>query len=420
MKDVVIYDEGAEQAVLGSMLANPTAVPSVSELLVESDFYNSTHGLLYRRFCELWANGKELDPIIASGALPKHKSLIHTLHDGVFTTSNVMEYARAVHNCAQRRALRLAGQKIIELSQGDGEVPSLVDIAEQEVYAINPYRRNRPKQLFEVSAKVVADQQTTELVQVHATGFSRLDELVGGFRPGNFVVLAARPGIGKTALAASFAAHTAKSGRVLLFSLEMSETEMAERLLCAGGSIHLKHMREHCLTVDEHAKLVAAQGRFEKLDLVIDDTPGQTLLSIRGAVRREVARKDVALVVIDYMQLLTLGVRSESRFIEVSTISRELKELARRAHCPVLALSQLNRESESNLSDGKPRLSHLRESGSIEQDADCVMLLSWPTKKERENGKDGLVRVDVAKNRHGPLGEVWLRFTPEYTRFGNG
>jgi replicative DNA helicase len=419
--DAPSWDEEAERAVLGAMLANPTAVPSVTELLVEDDFFHSTHRLLYRKFCAIWAHGKELDPVLACNALPEHRDLIHSLYDGIFTAANVMEYARAVHNEAQRRALRLAGQRIVEFAAGEDEVPALVDRAEQEVYAINPSRRNQPKQLHEVSARLILDQDTVELATVHQTGFPRLDDLVGGFRPGNLVILAARPGIGKTALAAHFAAHTAKKGRVLFFSLEMAESELAERLLCAAGSVHLKNMREHRLSDRERVELDRVQARFEKLDLVIDDTPGQTLLSIRGAVRREVARSEVALVVIDYLQLLTLGYKAESRFVEVSTISRELKELARRASCPILALSQLNRESESNFSDGKPKLAHLRESGSIEQDADTVVLLSWPSKKEREkDGRDGLVRVDVAKNRHGPIGEVWLRFTPEYTRYGNG
>lgn len=412
------YDRGAEEAVLGAMLANPTAVPAVTEILSEEDFYIPTHRLLYRRFCEIWSEGHELDVVIASSAMPEHRDMIHALHDATIVAANVMEYARAVHNAAQRRAMKAVGQRIIELASADEDVPVLVDKAENEVYSLNPYRRNRPKSLADVVERVVDEQDTVNLVTVASTGFARIDALIGGFRAGNLLILAARPGIGKTALAAHFAAHAAKRGRVLFYSLEMSETEMAERLLCAAGSVQLKHLREHCLSDEERERLNAARERFRALDIIIDDTPGQTLLSIRGAVQRESSRRDIALVVIDYLQLLTLGYKSESRLVEVSTISRKLKELARRAQCPVLALSQLNRESESHMSDGRPKLSQLRESGSIEQDADIVMLMSWPTRKEQErDGKSGMIRVDVAKNRYGPLGEVWLGFTPEYTRF---
>jgi len=216
----------------------------------------------------------------------------------------------------------------------------------------------------------------------------------------------------------AIAQHAARHGRVLFFSLEMSRTEIAERLGCSLSSVKLKSLRERNMHPEERARLVSKMADVEKLDMLLEDEPGQTLLSIRATARREASKmgrdKHLKLVVVDYMQLMTLGYRAESRFVEVSAMSRELKGLARSLHCPVLALSQLNRESESYWSDGKPKLSHLRESGSIEQDADIVMLLSWPKDKQ------GFVNVEVAKNRHGPLGEVQLIWTPQYTRFGNG
>ena len=192
---------------------------------------------------------------------------------------------------------------------------------------------------------------------------------------------------------------------------------MAARLLCAKSSVKLRHLREHRLEPTEVERIYEAQSYIDNaLDMVIDDTPGQTLLSIRGSVRREAARHALSLVVVDYMQLMTLGYRSESRFVEVSAISRGLKDLARTIHCPVLACSQVNRECEGQWGDGKPHLHHLRESGSIEQDADIVMLLSWP---KAEPGEEHYVIVAVEKNRHGPLGEVQIIWTPAYTRFSD-
>ena len=412
MTELPPYDEEAERAVLGAMLQNPNAVPAAQDYLNAEDFYTDKHRQIFQSVTRVWSEGRNLDHITISAELPEQRDYVHLLFDTCYVTTNVTEYARIVHDHAQRRLLLRTGQEIAQLAHRKDDIKKLVDLAEQKVYGISPTRVRKPEQVKDILARVISEQDDETPTHTLTTGFPRIDELVGGLHDSNLVIVGARPGIGKTSFGLAIAEHAAAAGRVLFFSLEMSRVELAERLGCSLASVSLRNLREHSLQAEELARLCNHMGHVEKLDLLIEDEPGQTLLSVRGTARREASKKHLSLIVIDYLQLMTLGYRTESRFVEVSAMSRELKNLARTLRCPVLALSQLNRESESHWSDGKPRLSHLRESGSIEQDADVVLLLSWP------KDKPGFVNVDVAKNRHGPLGEVQLIWTPQYTRFG--
>lgn len=412
------HDLEAERAVLGAMLTNPGSIPVAQDYICEQDFYLDSHRAIFRSIVTAYANGSEPDHITIGAELPEQKDYLHHLCESFYLSTNVTEYARIVHDKAARRALRATGQEIAELAHSEEDVRKLVDIAESKVFSISPTRLRRPEQMADVLARVLEEQDEEVPVESVGTGFARLDELIGGLHASDLVIIGARPGIGKTSFALAIASHAARHGRVIFFSLEMNRTQLAERLGCSLSSVNLRSLRERSLHPDERARLVRQMAEVEHLDLLIDDEPGHTLLSVRATARREAAKlghgRHLALIVVDYLQLMTLGYRAESRFVEVSTMSRELKALARTLNCPVLALSQLNRESESHFSDGKPKLSHLRESGSIEQDADIVMLLSWP--KDRQ----GYVNIDVAKNRHGPLGDVELLWTPQYTRFADG
>jgi len=405
------YNEEAEQAVLGAMLTNVSAVPVALDRLSATDFYLGKHGDVFAAVEKLWGQHREIDATIVAAALPDEKDYVHLLSDSCLVATNVGEYARIVHDLAQRRLLLRTGQEIAQLAHSEDDIKALVDRAEQKVFSISPSRHDKPQQAQELLAEILMEQDEGVPADSVPTGFKGVDELLGGLHPCSLVIIGARPGIGKTSFALAIAKNVAKLGRVLFFSLEMGRTDLAERLGCSLSSVNLRHVREHNLHPDERARLTKAMSEVELMDLIFDDEPGQTLHSVRGAARRAASKKPLALVVVDYLQLMRLGQRTESRYVEVSAMSRELKNLARQIKCPVIALSRLNRESESHFSDGRPKLSNLRESGSIEQDADAVMLLSWPKDDKRT------VIVDVAKNRHGPLGEVRLNWTPQYTRF---
>lgn len=414
VKEHVFYDESAEQAVLGAVLGNSGALVAAQEHLSVDDFYLRRHQTIFKTMVNLFSEGREIDVITVGSVLTKEKDYLHFLAENCPSVVNVVEYARIVKDQAQRRKLVRAGHEIVELAKDTKtDIATLVDQAEEKVYSIDPSRAHNPEQAKDVLARLLESIEEDTPSDYIPTGFPALDELINGFRPRCLYVIGARPAKGKSALGMALAANAATHGRVLFYSLEMSRDELVERLACSRASVKLRSVREHNLHPEEHARLVRAMGEIEKMDLKIDDEPGQTLVSIRAASRRERTKSKLALIVIDYLQLMTSGKHSDSEYAELSAMSRDLKLLAGTLDCPILVLSQLNRESESQWSDGKPRLHHLRGSGSIEQDADVVLLLSWPKDKQ------GYVLVDVGKNRHGPLGEVLLRWSPEYTRFSD-
>jgi len=245
-----------------------------------------------------------------------------------------------------------------------------------------------------------------------STGFKSIDQYAQGLHDGAFIVVGARPGIGKTCLGLAIAQRVAKEGTVLFFSMEMSASELMERTLSSVACVSLTHMRERKLSPDELASLYSAQGELEERDLRFIDNPNMSVMALKSKVRQHARRFPLALVVVDYLQLMTLGQRAENRREEVSMMSRQLKSLAREVGVPIIALSQLNRMSTF---DGtKPDISQLKESGSLEQDADQCWILSWPKMKEFGGAKS--ITLDIAKNRHGPLGEVDLIWVPQYTR----
>lgn len=426
----------AERAVLGAMLLNPSAVGTAIEILRENAqnvFYVAAHQHIYDAILGLFGRNVPVDittlvdQLTSDGALDDvgGASYIAELTGAVPTSANIEYYAKIVLKAALlRRVITTCTNIVGEAYLGEGEVDELLNRAESEIFAIAEQRQLNPiykvSELIEAGLKRIEEQMKTKggLTGL-ATGFKRLDELLSGLQPSDMVVLAARPSIGKTALALNIAAHVAHrlNKGALLFSLEMSKEQLTQRLLCMEGQVDSGRLRTGFLAKNEFPKLQRAADVLSRSPLYIDDTPNIGVLEIRSKVRRHAAQYPVDLVIIDYLQLMTGSTRAENRQVEIADISRSIKGIARELSVPVLAISQLSREAERDEA-GTPKLSHLRESGAIEQDADVVMMLSRLPKNESE-GRENVIRLDIAKQRNGPTGRIELLFEKNIQRFRN-
>jgi len=425
----------AERSVLGAMLLNPDAGGAAIEILREKaadTFYIEAHQHVYEAILALFRRNTPVDSttvyeqLVRNGTLEAAggASYIADLTGAVPTSANVEHYARIVLEAALLRKIiatctRLAG----EAYKAEGNVDALLDRAEADIFAIAERRQLNPiyavSELLEEGIKRIEDQiRSGTGITGLATGFSKLDELLSGFQPSDMIVLAARPAVGKTALALNIAAHAANQlGKsILLFSLEMAKEQLVQRLLCMVGHVDSGRLRSGYLAHNEFPKLQRAAGVLSKAKIYIDETPNITILELRSKARRHAAQYPVDLIVIDYLQLMSGAGRPETRQLEIAEISRSVKGLARELRVPVLALSQLSREAEKDES-GIPKLSHLRESGAIEQDADVVLMLSRPPAHESE-GRENILRLNVAKQRNGPTGSMELVFEKNIQRFG--
>ena len=422
------HDLEAEQSVLGAMLINPSAIPAVAEVLEPDDFYRDSHRLVYKAALTLFERDEEVDVVTLSAQLEREgllervggREFVHALADLVPAATNAVHYAGIVRELSVLRALIRVGNEIAELGyQRPGDVPELLDRCEQKVFAIQQARRTGEFEHikdvlvrnFERLTALEGDRGLTGV----ASGFEAVDRLTGGFQPANLIVLAARPGVGKTSLALNIAAHVALHEKlaVAIFSLEMSAEELCERLMCSHARVSSHKVRTGSLSADDHAKLLQAAGVLEKADIFIDDTAGLNMFELRTKARRLQARHQLGLVIVDYLQLMAGDGRAENRQQEVSNISRALKGLARELSVPVLAVSQLNRAPETR-ADREPQLADLRESGAIEQDADMVIFIY---EDPSDPASKGVVKLKIAKHRNGPTGLVRLGFVREYTQF---
>ena len=422
------HNQEAEQSVLGAMLVNPNAILAVLEVLVAEDFYRDSHRIIFRAMTELNRRAQEVDVVTLAAQLEREGTLeraggrefIHTLAEFVPAAANALHYAEIVREQSVLRSLIQAGNEIAELGyQHAGSPAELLDRAEQKVFTIQQQRRvaefQHLKQVLVESFLRIQEGQDSEGLTGLATGFEGLDDYTGGFQKTNLIVLAARPGVGKTSLALNIAHNVAVDhGRaVAVFSLEMSAMELCERLMCSQARVSSHKLRTSRLSGEEMAKLVTAAGVLEKADIFIDDSSDLNMFELRAKARRLFSKTPPSLIIVDYLQLMAGDSRAESRQQEVANISRSLKQLARELEVPVIAVSQLNRAPESSAS-GEPHLSHLRESGAIEQDADLVLFLY---EDQSDPASKGVVKLKVAKNRHGRVGTVRLAFNREYTRF---
>ena len=431
---VLPHDLQAEQSVIGGMLLSQDAIAEVFEYIGSHDFYAPKHELIFGAIYSLYGRGEPTDVITVTAELTRTGSLVraggadylHSLTSVVPTAANAGFYAKIVQEKAVLRRLVEAGTMIAGMGYAnEGEVEELVNAAQAEIYAVG-------SSAFSEDYVPLADSLVAAIAEIETaqkrggdmsgipTGFYELDSYTHGLHGGQLIILAARPGVGKSTLALDFARHAAirENQGVLFFSLEMSRAEIALRLLSAEADVRLQNMRAGTVGQDDWKKLANVHGKLNDSPLYIDDSPNLTLVEIRAKCRRLASSLGLKMIVIDYIQLLTSGKKVESRQQEVSEFSRSLKLLAKELNIPVIAISQLNRNSEQK-TDKKPEISHLRESGSLEQDADVVILLHREEMNSKETTRAGEADIILAKQRSGPTGTIPVLFQGAYSRFMN-
>jgi replicative DNA helicase len=426
----------AEESVLGAMMLSPGAIGAVSEALSATDFYRESHAKVYRAALMLYGRGEPVDAITLVDELERRGELegvggkvrIHELAALVPAAANAGHYARIVREMSTLRGLIKAGSEIARLGmdrQGD-EATELVDRAEQIIFDLSQSRvagdfSHIEELLKESFERITALYESGADITGVASGFAELDKLTSGFQPGNLVILAARPSMGKSGLALCIAANLAVRHEmpVALFTLEMSKSEVTQRLMCSEAKVESQRLRSGNLAPDDWPRLTAACDRLAKAPVWVDDTGSITMMEIRSKARRLKMREpNLGLIVVDYLQLMTSGSNAENRVQEVSQISRALKVLARDLDVPVLALSQLSRAVEQR-HDKRPILSDLRESGSLEQDADLVFFIYRDEYYNDDSPDLGLAEVHLAKHRNGPTGTVKLSFLKRFAKFAD-
>ena len=431
---VAPHNLDAEQSTLGGMLLSQEAVAEVFETVSGVDFYAPKHELIFNAILNLFGRGEPTDVIAVTDERNKQGNLVkaggadylHSLTGYVPTAANAAYYAKIVADKAILRRLIEAGTRIAQAGyESQGEVEDLVNQAQAEIYKVSsqsskedyvPLSDSLEAAIHEIEG---AQKRGGELTGV-PTGFTDLDAYTHGLHPGQLVIVAARPAVGKSTFALDLArnASVKHNQATIFFSLEMGRAEIAMRLMSAESSIYLQSMRKGTVTDADWTRLAAVRGRINDAPLYIDDSPNMSLVEIRAKCRRLAQQVDLKLVVIDYIQLMSSGKKVESRQQEVSEFSRALKLLAKELGLPVVALSQLNRQAEQ-AKDKKPELSHLRESGSLEQDADVVVLLHREGIYEKDHPRAGEADLILAKQRNGPTGTVVVAFHGQYSRFVN-
>lgn len=421
------HSDEAEKSVLGSILMDRDAIVQVSEILLPEYFYNERHGMIYEGMLSLYEERSPIDLVTLPQKLKEKKYLdkvggiayISGLVEGVPSSANVRHYGEIIQEYATRRKLISDASVLIEKSFDEGlEVKDLLDNAEQKVFSLS---QANLKQGFIPLRSVLSESfdRLDELskksgsIRGVSTGFPDLDNCLAGMQDSNLLILAARPGMGKTAFSLNIVQYAAAVSKVPVgyFSLEMSKEELVDRMLVSQADIDAWRLKTGKLTQDDFGKLSEAMGVLAEAPLYIDDTPGMSILEMRTKARRLKAEHDLGLVVVDYLQLVK-GRTMDNRVQEVAEISQGLKNLARELKVPVLALSQLSRAIENRGSGSSPQLSDLRESGSIEQDADVVMFLYREDPEDIES-----VKLNIAKHRNGGLRTIDLRFRGDRVRF---
>ncbi len=424
----------AEQSVLGGMLLSKDAIADVVEVLRPADFYRPAHQTVYECILDLYGRGEPADAVTVSAELHRRGELIrlggapylHTLISAVPTAANAAYYGEIVAEKAILRRLVEAGTRIVQLGYlgADGaDVDQVVDRAQAAVYEVTERRTSEDFVALEELLQPTLDEidaiATRGGVALGVpTGFADLDAVTNGLHAGQMIIVAARPGIGKSTIGLDVARScSVKHGMTsVVFSLEMSRSEIVMRLLSAEARIRLADMRSGRMSDDDWTRMARRMSEISEAPLFIDDSPNLTMMEIRAKARRLKQRHDLKLVVVDYMQLMTSGRKVESRQQEVSEFSRQLKLLAKELDVPLVAISQLNRGPEQR-TDKKPMLADLRESGSLEQDADIVLLIHRPDAFEHDDPRAGEADLILAKHRNGPTRTVTVAHQLHYSRF---
>jgi replicative DNA helicase len=422
----------AEQSVLGAVLLDKDAVVDVAEFLKPLHFYDERHGKIFDSMLSLYENHEPIDTVTVVAQLKKNgdlktvggASLVNDLLNVVPTSAHAEKYGRIIHELYIKRMLIESAATISELAfQEEGEAQELLDEAESKIFAIAQHATKRDFMAIKDALAASFDR----LDELHKragglrgvpTGFIDLDMKLAGLQESNLIILAARPGTGKTAMILNIAQHICVKEKIPvgIFSLEMSKEELVDRLLVSQADIDAWRLKTGKLSDDDFTKLSEAMGELAEAPLYIDDTPGITLMEMRTKARRLQMEHGVKLIVIDYLQLADPGRRYDSRVQEVSIISQGFKNLARELRVPVLACSQLSRAVEAR-GTRIPELSDLRESGSIEQDADVVMFLYREEADQNQWGEQIPTKLRIAKHRNGPLAEINLMFRGDRIRF---
>lgn len=424
----------AEQSVLGSLMIDKDAIIKIADLLNPDDFYRDDHKYIYLAMLKLFEKRMPIDVVTISEELEKAgkfesvggATYLTTLVNVVPTASHVVHYAEIVQQKATLRRLIAAATKITDLGYAeDGEMTGILDTAEQSLFSVS---QKYLKQNFVPIKDVLADsfERIDELhknkgvLRGVPTGFRDLDGLLSGFQDSDLIIVAARPSMGKTAIVTNIAAHAAiKEKRAVgFFALEMSREQLADRLISLESGVDSWKIRTGNLTDEDFPKIGYAMGTLAEAPLYIDDSPSLNIMEIRSKCRRLQMEHGLDLVIVDYLQLMEGRSKSSdsNRVQEISEISRSLKTLAREINVPVVALSQLSRAVEAR-PDKRPMLSDLRESGSIEQDADVVVFIYRDDYYHKDSDRKGVTELLVRKHRNGPVGDVELFFIPEQTRF---
>jgi replicative DNA helicase len=428
-----------EASVLGAMMIEKEAVPKAIELLTSNSFYLTEHKKIFEAMVSLFESGEPIDTVTLYDELKKREQLdevggavyLSKLSQNISSAANIEYHAKIILEKEILRGLISSSHDIAKAAyDGTEDAFDILDEAERKIFEIT---ESHLKKSFLGMDRAVRDaleyieaihSKTNQKFSV-PTGFYELDEMLGGFQKSDLVIIAARPSMGKTAFALTLARNAAIEHKIPvgIFSLEMSTMQLVIRMLCAEGRLNAHLVRTGKLPSSEGVKLSKNAHKLIESPIYVDDTPAQTVLEIRAKARRLKVEKNIGMVIIDYLQLMQGPAKVESREREISHISRSLKSLAKELNIPVLALAQLNRAVETR-TDKRPQLSDLRESGSIEQDADVVIFLNRPEyygimKDENGNSLEGVAEVIVGKQRNGPVGDVKLAFIKEYARFEN-
>jgi len=430
------YSLEAEMSVLGAMLMDSEAIAKAIETLDDSFFYKPAHRKIFQAIVSLYERNEEADLITVGNALRQAKQFenvggavyLANLMDYAVTPANISYHANIVHEKGILRKLIHASTDIITAAYEDsGDVQELLDVAEQSIFNI---ASNRVKKGF-IGISDMLMQSFEELEELararkvitgEATGFTDLDRMTTGFHPGDLIIIAGRPSMGKTSFALDIARYVAIENKVPVgfFSLEMSKEQLVRRMLCAEARINLYSLISGQIGSEGWNRLSRAAAVLQQSQIFIDDTATTTVLEMRAKARRlQAEHGKLGLIIVDYLQLAHSHARSESRVQEVSTISRGLKALAKELNCPVVALSQLSRAVEARGGDKRPQLADLRDSGSIEQDADLVMFVYREERYNPDTPNKGIAEIIIGKQRNGPIGTIELAFHGDYTRFDN-
>ena len=422
----------AEVSVIGSMMLDNSLIDSVSEVLTRDDFYSTAHQNIFSAIVDVYNNTGAVDIVILKNELSRLSLLersgghiyLMSIEDAVPITVNVVHYAEIIKEKRLKRDL-ITATAIIQREAYDDSLKSdtLLELVEKKIYDIT--QRKFRKTNTDIDKLLIEAWDNIESMQGHngavtgvPTGFKSLDEITSGFQKGELIVVAARPSMGKTSFMLNIAENVSMNNKipVLIFSMEMSALQITKNMLCSIAEVDAHLMRTGTISDVDFLRIPTAMGDLSQSPISIDDTPGLSLLEIRAKSRRFQSQKGIQLIIIDYLQLME-GNNTENRQQEITSISRGLKALAKELDVPVVAISQLNRSVEQR-EGHKPRMSDLRESGSIEQDADVVMLLHRDDYYD-PNKNPGLVELNVVKQRNGPIGKVKLKFIKNMLRFKN-